>query len=242
MLDHDVAGAGPPVLLVHAGVADRRMWDGVVATLADTHRVIAPDLRGFGGSPLVGAAYSHVDDLLAVLDALDVDRVAVVGASFGGLVSLRLAHAAPDRVVTLVLAAPVVPGWPWSSTMIDFWEAEEAALDAGDIDAAVDLNVRLWAGSDPTVRERVRTMQRRAFDLQLGRDATERSDFVDPAAITTPTLVVVGTEDLSDFHGISERLVATMPAAKRAVVDGAGHLVAMERPAEFAVLVRDFIG
>ena len=239
MLSYDVAGTGPPLVLLHAGVADRHMWDDVVAPLSSAFTVITPDLRGFGQSPIGTGLYSHVDDVASVLGELGVDRAAVVGASFGGLVALQLAHAAPHLVDALVLAAPPLPGWTWSAAMTGFWEEEDAALERGDLDAAVEVNVTMWAGADPAVRARVREMQRRAFELQLDSPAEARDDPVDPSAVGAPTLVVVGSADLPDFAGIADHLVATMPDATKRVVDGAGHLVAMERPAEFAALVAD---
>ena len=101
MLFHEQHGDGPAVLLVHAGVADSRMWAGIVPRLAEAHRVIACDLRGFGRSPLEPGPYSHGSDLLELLDGLGVDRAAVVAASMGGQVALELALRAPERVTAL---------------------------------------------------------------------------------------------------------------------------------------------
>ena len=241
MLSYDVAGTGQPLVLLHAGVADRHLWVDVVVPLSSAFTVVTPDLRGFGQSPAGAAPYSHADDVAAVLGELGIDRAAVVGASFGGLLALQLAHAAPRLVDALVLAAPPLPGWAWSARMTEFWAEEDAAVDRGDLEAAVEANVTLWAGANPAVRARVRQMQRRAFELQLGSPAEARDDPVDPPTVAARTLVVVGSADLPDFAGIADHLVATMPNATKVVVDGAGHLVAMERPSEFATLVVDFL-
>jgi len=241
MLSHEVTGTGAPLLLLHAGVADRRMWDGVREPLSDTHTVVTPDLRGFGQSPLGSDPYSHVADVLAVLDHLGIGRASVVGASFGGLVAMQFATAHPDRVDRLVLAAPPLPGWDWSESMRTFWAEEDAGLERGDVDAAVETNVRMWAGADPTVQSAVRAMQWRAFELQLGSTAEERDEALEPAGITAPTLIVVGSRDLPDFAAIADRLVRTMPQANRAIIEDAGHLVAIERPAEFTALVTGFL-
>ncbi|QZY30070.1 alpha/beta fold hydrolase [Nocardioides coralli] len=106
ILAHDDLGAGPPVLLLHSGVTDRRMWADVAPALADDYRVVAPDLRGFGDSPLPGEHFTDVADLVVLLDNLAIDRVAVVGSSLGGRVALELATAHPERVSALVLCVP----------------------------------------------------------------------------------------------------------------------------------------
>jgi len=242
VLSYDTAGTGPPLVLLHAGVADRRMWSGVTGPLTSAYTVITPDLRGFGLPEPGTGSYSHAGDVAAVLADLGIRHATIVGASFGALVALQLAHAAPHLVDALVLAAPPLPGWPWSAAMTRFWDDEDAALDRDDVDAAVEANVTQWAGADPAVQAGVRQMQRRAFDLQLGSTAEASDDPVDPAAVAARTLVVVGSGDLPDFAGIADRLVATMPRATKRVVDGAGHLVAMERPAEFAALIAEFVG
>lgn len=241
MLSYEVSGAGAPVVLLHAGVADRRMWEGLRAPLSTAHTVVTPDLRGFGESQIGSDGYSHVADVRAVLDHLGIDRVSVVGASFGGLVAMQFATAHPDRVDRLVLAAPPLPGWDWSDAMRTFWAEEDESLERGDVDAAVETNVRMWAGTDPGVQDVVRAMQWRAFELQLASTAQEQDEPVEPASITAPTLIVVGSADLLDFGAIADQLVRTMPDANRAIVQDAGHLVPIERPDEFAALVTGFL-
>jgi pimeloyl-ACP methyl ester carboxylesterase len=137
-LHHDVRGDGPAVLLVHAGVADSRMWPGVAGQLAATHRVVTCDLRGFGKSPLPPERFSHAADLVALLDELGIERAAVVGASFGGYVALELALRAPGRVMALALLDPFLDEFDPSGEFAAFAEAEEAALEAGDVEAVIN--------------------------------------------------------------------------------------------------------
>ena len=79
-----VAGEGEPIALVHAGIGDQRMWEPLLARLAPTRMVVRYDMRGFGQTIAEAGPFSPVDDLVAVLDALELDAVMVVGASFGG--------------------------------------------------------------------------------------------------------------------------------------------------------------
>jgi 3-oxoadipate enol-lactonase len=230
--------SGAPVVLLHAGVCDRRMWDGVVPALHTAGRtVVAPDLRGFGSRPPGAGPFSHARDVLALLDGLGAGRADLVGASFGGRVALEVGVLAPQRVASLALLAPAIDDWEWSDPeLIAYGEAEEAALARGDLDAAVRLNVRMWARSlPPPAQDYVAEAQRRAFEL--GGDAEEP---LDPplherlSEVAAETLVMVGDGDVPDFVAIARHLAATLPGPGLRVVEGAGHLLALERPGEVA--------
>jgi 3-oxoadipate enol-lactonase len=255
MLHHEVHGDGPAVLLVHAGIADARMWSGVIGPLSAQHRVIAPDLRGFGRTRLEPGPFAHADDLVALLDGLGVDRAAVVGASMGGMVALELAALAPARVTALALLGSALdgPDEP-SAALVAYDEAETAALEAGDVDAAVDVTLRMWvdghgrdpkAAVDPAVRALVATMYRDWAALQ---DVEAKETELDPpvaerlAEITVPTLVAVGEYDVEDHVVIARRLAAELPGAHPVVtIAGAAHLPVLERPDEVARLVLEFL-
>jgi 3-oxoadipate enol-lactonase len=256
-LHHEVRGDGPAVLLLHAGIADSRMWAPLVAHLVDAgHRTIACDLRGFGRTPLASGVVSNPADLLALLDHLGIERAAVVGASFGGLQALDLALRAPDRVSALVLLDSALDEFDASPALDAFDAAEEAAIDAGDLDAAAAINAGFWverpgerpaADVDPAVLDLVRTMQRDAFAAQADVDASIEP-FDPPIArrlgdVAMPTLVVVGADDVPDFVAIARRLADEIPGAGPVVtIARAAHLPAFERPAETAAAVLDFLG
>ncbi|MFF0422917.1 MULTISPECIES: alpha/beta fold hydrolase [unclassified Streptomyces] len=248
-LSHDLAGTGPStVVLLHSGVCDRRMWDGQFAALAAAgHRVVRCDLRGFGDSPL-DAPHTHAEDVRALLDHLGAERAAVVGSSFGGRVALELAALHPGRVSALALLASGIPGMAPSAELRAWGAREDALLEAGDLDAAVELNVDTWLGPEAgeAARALVRDGQRRAFDLQLA--APEENHPVAPevtredlAGIRAPALVASGAHDLADFRAVADELGGLLPAARRIDLDWAGHLPALERPDETARLLVDFL-
>ena len=251
----EVAGEGAPVVLVHAGVCDSGMWDPQWASFPAVHRTVRYDLRGFGRSPLRPGPFCHARDLLALLDRLGLERASLVGASYGGQVALEVAVARPERVDRLVLVDARLPLDDWSDQLRAFAAEEEAALERGDVDAAVEANLRMWVdgpqrppgAADPAVRERVRGMQRRAFELQLPVDeeADEELLVTDLAErlgeIRAPTLVVVGDEDVPDMHAIADRLAREIPGARRATIRGAAHVPSLERPEEFDELVLGFL-
>jgi 3-oxoadipate enol-lactonase len=251
-IHHEVRGDGPAVLLVHAGIADSRMWAPLSERLvAAGYRVVTCDLRGFGRTPLEPGVVSNAADLVALLDEVGIDRATVVGASFGGRVTLELALRAPDRIAAIALVDANLDETEDSEERAAFDAAEEAAIDAGDIDGAVDLNVRTWVTRggrdvDPAIVELVATMQRDAFAAQLDVDAELEENDPPVAArlgeVTAPALILVGEDDLEDFHRIAARLAAELPGSGDVVtIAGAAHLPALERPDDVAAALVPFL-
>jgi pimeloyl-ACP methyl ester carboxylesterase len=239
-------GTGPAVVLLHAGIADSRMWDTQWATWQGRFALTRLDLRGFGRSGRPVGAFSHAADVLAVLDSSGIDRAALVGASLGGRVALDLAAARPERVSALVLAAPPLPGYEWSDEMRVFSDEEDAALETGDLGAASDVNVDFWLpGASEDVRAAIHEQQLNAFRLQTPDDADESllaDDLVDALpAIEAPTLVVTGERDRADFLAIADRLAATLQDTRRATIPEACHLPSLERPEAFESEVLPFL-
>src|SRR5436190_17120951 len=102
-LAYGVGGHGPALVLVHAGIADMRMWDPLIALLDHRFTVVRYDMRGHGETTYGPGECSDVDDLEALLDALEIASCVLVGASFGGLVALTFASVHPERVERLIL-------------------------------------------------------------------------------------------------------------------------------------------
>ena len=124
----DAAGEGAPVVFVHAGICDSRMWEPQWAAFTAAYRAVRLDLRGFGRSPLPPEPYSHGRDLVALLERLGTGPVALVAASYGGGVALEVAVARPDLVAALALADAALPGHAWSDEVKASWAEEEARL------------------------------------------------------------------------------------------------------------------
>lgn len=245
-LEYEAAGEGAGVLLLHSTVCDRRMWDPQWSAFQDAGlRAVRCDLRGYGRTPVPSAPYNEAEDVLAVLDAAGLDRVAVVGASHGGGVALELAARWPERVTRLALICSVMPDMEPSAELRDGWTRENAFIEAGDIDAAVEVNLDGFLGPEASAatREQVRLMQRHAFDVQLAAEAEYASTDVpfDLADITAPSLVVSGEKDLPDFPRVADRLAEILPRARRVSLPWAGHLPTLERPEELTPLLLDFL-
>lgn len=255
---YDRAGtrADLPVVLVHAGVADRRMWDPLWPALTAERDVLRLDLRGFGESAVrPRGALSPPDDVLDTLAELNIGKCHMVGASFGAGVAVEVALTRPEQVDSLLLSAPggsliaeVTPD------LRAFIEAERSALARDDLDGAVEANVTWWvdgphrgAGDvDPTVRDLIRHMQRRAFEVTAGWDDIEEKE-LDPAAldrlaeIRVPTLVLTGALDLKAVHDAARRVTDGIAGARRVDWPDTAHLPSMERPDDFLALLRDWL-
>lgn len=241
-LHHRIEGSGPTVLLLHAGVADLRMWDVQVEELVPGHRVVRCDLRGYGHTPLEpGASYADAGDVLALLDELAVDRFALVAASYGGWVALQVATAVPERVERMVLLDPLAEVAEPDERLRAFWREEEAMVDAGDLDAATELNVATWLGPDASddARDLVRRMQRGVFQHQTDAGDVENAELpVELDRLTMPVTVAVGARDLPFFVDTARELARVLPRAELVELPWAGHLPSLERPLETAHLVR----
>ncbi len=246
-LHHLVDGDGPVVVLLHAGVADLRMWDAQAAALSQTRRVVRCDLRGFGQTPVAaGDEWVDADDVLALLAGLGVDRFDLVGASYGGGVALQVAAAAPGRVQRMVLIAPAADVLEEATDDLRaFGREEDRLLEAGDVDGATELNVTTWLGPDASVdaRDLVRTMQRNAFERQLAVGDTQSGEHeVTPEDLPMPVSVVVGAHDLDFFVATAHELVRRLPDGHLVELPWAGHLPTLERPDEATALLLQLLG
>ncbi len=252
--------AGPrgdlPVVLIHAGVADRRMWEPVWPALTAQRDVVRLDLRGFGESTARPRGdLSPVDDVLDTLTELGIDRTHLVGASFGAGVAVEVALTRPDRVSSVLLSAPggslIAEVTPHLSAFI---EAERSALAGDDLDGAVEANLAWWVDGpqrpaglvDPAVRDLVRQMQRRAFEVTADWDDVEESELDPPtldrlADVRVPTLVLLGALDLDAIHDAARRVADGIPGARRVDWPDTAHLPAMERPDDFLALIQDWL-
>lgn len=247
LLLHDIDGPAdaPAVVLLHSSVCDRRMWQPQWAPLLGAgFRVVRVDFQGYGQTPAPAESYDNARDVLDVLDHRGLDRVSVVGASFGGRIGQELAARWPDRVSRLVLLCAAMVGHPSTADIEAFAGREDALLEAGELDEAVALNVRTFVGpdADGETRALVAQMQRHAFDVQLaGPDVEGSTVDYDVAAITAPTLVVSGGHDVDYFIEIAEVLAGRIPGARHTHLDWAGHLPSLENPRRLTPLLLDFL-
>jgi 3-oxoadipate enol-lactonase len=245
-LSHDVAGSGPTVVLLHSTVCDRRMWDPQMPVLVNAgYRVMRCDLRGFGETPMPDRPHNNAQDVTDLLDLLGIEHTALIAASGGGRVALEIAARWPQRVTSLALLCTAVAGHEPSAELRAFGDREDALLEAGDIAGATELNVDTWLGphADEATRDKVRQMQRHAFEVQLA--AVEEFEPIraetDLSAITAPSLLIAGSHDLADFRQIAAELSAQLADARHLELAWAGHLPSLERPEALNPVLIDFL-
>lgn len=253
----EASGEGVPVVLLHAGVCDRRMWREQLRALARMRkgfRALAYDRRGHGETLHADERWSEVGDLVAVLDNVAPGaRAILVGCSRGGRIAIDAALAHPTRVRGLMLVAPAINGAPEPrsyppaiQSWIDRMERAEAENDTDRINA---LEAHAWLDG-PLAREgRVGGAARDLFlamnELAL-RSEPRGTEVHAPAAwgrldgIRTPTLVAWGDLDFPEVIAAAEHAVAHVAGARRHVFAGAAHLPNLEQPAAFDRLLADF--
>lgn len=235
-------GEGLPVIFLHAGVGDKRMWLEQMREVADAGwHAIAYDRRGYGETESPDETFNHLDDLEALLDARDIHAALFVGCSLGGGLALDFALRHPGRVIGLVLIGTSVTGAPWSVTAEE--QAVEMAVDdaweRGDRDLLNRVEAHAWLDGPRAQSGRVGGAARALFlDMNgnaLAKPALNGEEERPEAwsrieAIAAPSLLIVGSEDFSAIIERHETLSETMPNAFAVLLDGVAHLPSIERP------------
>jgi pimeloyl-ACP methyl ester carboxylesterase len=251
---YDTAGTGPAVVLIHAGVAARGMWDEVVPLLATDHRVVTYDLRGFGETVEATDAgeWSMAGDLIGVMDAAGVDRAVIVGVSMGGGAALDAALTHPERVTAVVAVNPGLGGFesPDGEWALHRFKQMKPAWDAGDLETVARLEMEIWfAGEHRSLDDMPQPMvdrMRRWVLTSYEKEPWERQVDLDPPAagrlaeIAVPILAVLGELDLPSLHATVDHIAAA-PTATKVVMPGTAHLSPWEKPVEFVDILRGFL-
>lgn len=247
--------AGVPLVFLHAGVADRRMWQAQCEAFAPAHPVLRYDRRGFGESrTLKASSYSRESDLWAVMDAARIERAVLVGCSQGGRVALDAALSQPQRVQGLVLVAPAVGGAP-QPELAGRVQALASEIDAAsareDVDAVNELEAQLWLDGPSTAPGRVAGVARALFLAmnEIALRADDPGEAIEPAPaawqrleqLDLPTLVLWGDLDLPHLQSRCEALVQRIRGARRVVIEGTAHLPGLEAPDRFNAALRRFV-
>lgn len=254
---YEVAGQGSPIVLLHEGIADRRMWDRELPLLAHEHRVARYDLRGYGGSSPATSEFFPVRDLVALIDHLQMERPVIVGPSAGGKIALDLALTNPEKVGGLFLIAPGYSGMDYDHVPGGkaTFERDETlskkasdAWAAGHLEEATEHLRQLWAsaltGSALDLfRRMVRENVKEVFEERSGQH--ERREGGPAAArlreIRTPTHILVGDRDNPAMPHLANFLARGIAGSSVQIVPGADHLLNLSRPDAFDSALAEFL-
>jgi len=258
-LYYEVAGAGQPLALLHAGIADSRMWDDQFAVFAERYKVIRYDYRGFGKSSVPPGPYVFRDDLLGLLRHLGIARASLIGVSMGGGLAVDFTLEHPEMVTALIPVCAGVSGFEPNPADIApeelaYWEQLEAADKAGDAERLNELEVHLWVDGlrrapeqvNPAARARVREMNGANIARAAEQKQAQSQPLQPPAVgrlgeIHAPTLVIVGAEDNGMVQTAANRLSTEIPGARKVIMRDTAHVPNMEKPEEFNRIVLDFL-
>jgi pimeloyl-ACP methyl ester carboxylesterase len=240
---YDEAGNGPPLLLLHGGLGDSGLWEPVVPFLAGRFRVIRTDLRFFGRSAGPAVSWSWTDDVVGVLDALAVERAALVGLSLGGKLALDVAIAHPGRLSALVHVAGGVGGHnsaPYTEEQEARYEAAEAE---GDLDAMMDVDFEVWAplGADEAMAQLWHaTPDATGLPPGIGPRPPTVAAREKLGELAVPTLVVTVSRDPEGQRDAGLLLAREAPNARHVELDS-DHYVTLREPELVAQTIADFL-
>lgn len=242
---YEVQGEGPALVLLHDGLAPSGTWDDQMPVFSKLFRTVRYDRRGYGRSEAAKEAFSDLDDLHMLMDALKIDRAVLVGCSNGAKLAVDYALAHPERVGGLVLVGPVVSGLPYSEHfkrrgmdnyrdrsaegLIESWVQDRYILDPASAKARERLRALLKGSPNPLVNPGIQS-------LAPKRPAVGRL-----SEVKVPTLIVVGASDIPDVHAHSGALEAGIQGSRRVVIPDAGHLIHLEKPEPFNETVLTFL-
>ena len=246
-LYYEVSGHGPPLVFLHAGIADSRMWDGQVKYFSDRYTVVRYDLRGYGKSDAPAAPYIPAEDLYALLQFLKMDRASIVGSSIGGTQAFDMAAAHPQAVTALVVVGGS-PGWlQYSEEMNQRTSAIMAGLKqkgpASVVEGWLHDPMLIIARTQAPVAQRMRMFVGQNAAGLLGLPFMRPPNIALPklSDLKMPTLVMVGDHDDPEIVQRAHLIAREVPAAEEVVIKKGDHMVNLEKPREFNRALDDFL-
>ncbi|OXM54357.1 alpha/beta fold hydrolase [Amycolatopsis alba] len=252
-LAYELRGEGDPVILLHGGMLDSRMWDAEMTTLESRYTAIRYDARGHGESSTPTERFKHYEDLRALMTALELPRASLVGLSGGGRIAVDFALTYPDLVENLVLVATGLSAMVTKDPFVleQNKKLEEAGA-RGDLPAAIECVLRMWVDGphrapgavDQDVRRRCQEMYTETITRHRGSGFMLMDELraVERVGELTPrTLTLVGDLDSSDILAIADQIETEACDARKLVVHGVAHMINLEKPAEFSRILLDFL-
>jgi pimeloyl-ACP methyl ester carboxylesterase len=256
-LYYETLGEGHPLVLIHGGYMDRRMWDDQFHAFAEHYRVIRYDVRGFGKSELPPVSYADRQDLYELLNYLGLEKTYLLGLSLGGVIAIDFTLEYPTLVDALILVGSPVPGFPiellYTEEQLEQqrsrWASFEKAIQERNRPAMVDALMQdltlVPSPNYPAARGRVRNnLSEYSFAWVL--DSAPRQELEPPAyerltEIHVPTLIIMGAQDDPRLFKDADKLERDIVGASRVTIAETHHMPNMEKPEEFNAIVLGFL-
>lgn len=249
---YEISGEGYPLVLVHAGIADGRMWNDQFHVFAQSHKVLRYDRRGFGNTSMVARSFSHHADLYELLRFLNIERAILVGCSQGAKTVLDLSLEHPEMAAALVLVSPALGGFIYDGELPRQASLLDMAEEAGDLDQVNELELQIWvdgphrdpAQVDANMRKLVGEMNAVALQTPEGigeEQALEPAAVNRLAEVRAPTLIITGNLDTPKTIAAAHYLTEHITSAQHLTMTGTAHLPNMEQPDEFNHHVLSFL-
>ena len=252
---YETAGKGTPFVMIHAGVADSRQWNNEFALFARNYQVLRYDMRGYGKSEPVDGEFSHMSDLVSLLNALELQGpIVMMGCSMGGGLAMDFALTHPSRMRALIMVGSGPSGLELDvPTPAKFAEAEEA-YKAGDLDLTAEIETQIWFdGTDRAPQQVNQAMRKLAYEMnrkaldheakELGKRLpnTDTPAFDRLKELSIPVLVIVGAHDTPYILAAADYMIEKIPSTRKAIIEDAAHLPNMDQPQEFQTIVNAFL-
>jgi 3-oxoadipate enol-lactonase len=253
-LYYEMAGSGKTLVFVHAGVADNRLWDDQFDFFAQNYKVIRYDMRGYGKSEPVDSEFSHVEDLIALLKHLNVDKATLIGCSMGGGTSMDVALTQPQMISALVMVGSGPGGLDLEVEPVAKFADADAAWNAKDFDKLLEIEAQIWFDGigrtpqqvDPALREKAIAMNRGVMAHEAKGLGKPKPGMKPPAAerlseLNLPMLIVVGEFDTPYIRAAADYMAQHIKGARKVLINNTAHLPSMERPTEFNKALSEFL-
>jgi pimeloyl-ACP methyl ester carboxylesterase len=252
---YEMAGKGMPLLMIHAGVADSRQWNNEFAEFSQNYHVIRYDMRGYGKSEPVDGEFSHLSDLVSLLNALEIhEPLVVMGCSMGGGLAMDFALMHPPRVKALIMVDAGPGGLELDVAAPSKFADAEKAFEAGDLDRVAEIEAQIWfdgMGRRPeqvnqAMRKLLYEMDRLALSHEVKLLGKRLSNMDAPAVdrlkdLDIPVLIIVGSHDTAYMVAAAQYMEEKIKFARKVVIEDAAHLPNMDQPQQFQGIVKDFL-
>lgn len=250
---YEIAGSGHPLIMVHAGVADHRLWDDQFAAFADRYRVIRFDQRGFGQTRPVDGEFNRGEDIYALLNFLGITQTYLMGCSMGGgaCIDFALQHPTMAKALITIGSGPV--GFKTDNPPPPVWDALVKADEAGDVAQVAEYEAQIWLDGPHApagrvggaVRAKMIAMNTLALNyekLELGTEVPlAPPSYTRLGELKLPTLIIYGDLDTPHTQAAGRYMAENITGAKLVVMPGVAHLPSMEQPEALNKIVLDFL-